>query len=595
MNLVIKVLGITAFLGLGALNAQIEKVLWFPESPIHMGKGVTKAFPLTAHFSCMDAKLDEFTSIDSKNSVETSMFIRLVTNTKEMHTMLGLSATLSAHATFLNQSPLSALTGSASYKQSKEINETSIALVIVANADFGSFKLKSNEDGNPNVSLRPEFQYMLENKQYGEFLKKCGTHFVEKQRRKGFVMAVLNFSNLTKEQKKELSASLTLGDGTIPTKPETEETDPEAKPPKETKDSVTYKVPVTRSLITPSSVSLGIDQFLKQVKKYDATIDIKFITRGGGGLGSQTDIFKEPNIENDSITFKGLMALMSQYLESFKRDPSDLSMPGAPAEYFLFSYELYGLPASRIVEIDNDLLQEIYYLYLAGESNRGLIESKIEELDPINSEKAYLKATKIKTSFDNYLNKLWQFAQKILKKQPVNMTEIPAAPKYNLREIGLVFDIANSSFVCESVNGVACGVKADLWNINNQWNSSFVISGNLGVIDHLKQLTLKQLGVKGEVVHTVLTINPGEDLGYASIKPDGSFSLKFGKLTQINNYSLYQQFRKTSPVFEVILLDKDGTERKYIVQNFSLVGKHLNDPTVKSLAKNLAKNSARLR
>ena len=179
-----------------------------------------------------------------------------------------------------------------------------------------------------------------------------------------------------------------------------------------------FRLPYQQATRQPG-LSLGVDNFIKAAKEINGTIEISLTARGGGGMSAQTLIFE--NTEDGTPDFKGLMNTIAQYLKSYKidqvSDPSAVDgsvaanpgsyknvLPGAPAEYFLASYELYGLPKSKSREvINNDLLEEVYYLYVAAIGSLNLVNAQMDLVDPSLESETFDQLRKTKSEYEKYI------------------------------------------------------------------------------------------------------------------------------------------------------------------------------------------------
>lgn len=584
------------------IHAQVESVEYFPKGPLALGKGVTSSFPLTEHFECIDYDRNHVRPLDTRNTLTTAMRISIVNSSKELQKIIGVSAKMAAHVAFLKKFQFAALSGDGSFKQIKDFTESSVALVISIEANYGRYELEP-KNGSDELQLKPKYQALLDNGDYKTFVKMCGTHFIKRENRRGYVMAILKISNLTKEQKRSLSTSLrlsrTLNAYQVPQQQPYDQTqysptDGSSSPvPQGSPVSSVYQIPYNQVQNVQNGIGLGVDQFLKQAKETNGTLDIQLTTGAGGGIENQSSLFDSENIE-----FKDLLKALSQYMKSFKIDPSMVdapstnadgtvstasgaqALPGYPAEYFLMSYELYGLPKKYLEEINNDLLEDIYYRYVSALSNQELIKTKLDELNPVSQGATFSKLSTLQMQYQNYINVLWNLAQKILAKENVDYKELPIAPNYDFKEISLGANIRKALFVCESVDGINCGTSINAWNRENKWTAYFQLKGTIGAPDELKQLSVQQINDKDEVISTLAVLNPGDDQPKASLSLDGNFSIRFGELTQQKNVKAYKELRKKLPRFQLVLTRDDGSEIKVPVPTISLEGQHMSQEQV---------------
>lgn len=619
--------------------AQIDKLGWSSDLMAELGKGVTKSFPLNHHFKCFDMSQAIYKSLDGlgkSSSVSSEMKISLVTNQKNLDQVLGISGKVSAHASFIKVlEKLGWPAGSLSVGVGKKdkLDESSIALVISVETDYGRFELV-NKDGE-ELPLRAKFQTMLDAGDYNQFVKVCGTHFISQENRKGRVTAVIKISNLTKEKKRQLAASFSLGrtlnqyqanpSNQTQAEPQYDPNTGEQIPTSNSgpNGGYVFKLPYQQAQKQPG-LSLGVDNFLQAAKQVNGTIEISLSARGGGGMVAYTNIFEDANGE---INFKGLMATVSQYLKSYKVDQStdptvsepvvanDTNyknvLPGAPAEYYLSSYDLYGLPKIKSREIiNNDLLEEVYYLYIAAIGSLQIVNTQMEMIDPTIDSERFEKLRKTKIEYEKYLRVLWDLARDIMDKDLTNdpnMDTLPAKPILKIEDLLMNLKIQKSVLVCTSYssqfkggnNLVPCGTRGSLWSVaaGPAWKSQFEIEGKVGAPQQLESMALREVDiVSGTLIKQLIIVNPGDNLPYASLDQAGNFKLKFKELDQYKGFNDYVKARENKFRFEIVLKSTDGDEKSFTIKNFSLGGySHLQLSEILAKEKNKKSNSEPLK
>jgi hypothetical protein len=592
--------------------AQIDKLGWSSDLLVELGKGVTKSFPLTNHFKCFDMSQAVFKSLDGvgpSKSVASELKISLVNNKKELDHILGISGKVSAHASFikvLEKVGLPAVTLAGGYGKKDSLDESSIALVISVEADYGRYELMKNN--GEELPLREAYQAMLDAGKYNEFIKKCGTHYVSQENRKGRVTAIVKISNLTNEKKRQLAASLTLGktlnphQGNPANQPQQEpQYDPETGEQVQANGGYVFKLPYQQANKQPG-ISLGVDNFIKSAKNVSGTIEVTLSARGGGGMVAYTNIFEN---NNGDITFKGLMDTVAQYLKSYNMGPTQVvdpstiepvvasasnylnELPGAPSEYYLSSYDLYGLPKAKSREvINNDLLEELYYLYVAAIGSLQIINSQLNMIDPTIESEGFAQLSKSKMEHEKYINVLWNLARDImdgdLSNDPAS-EKLPKKPALKIEDLLLSLKINSARLVCTSGSQmkkgqavvVPCGTRASSWGGSGypMWRSQFEIEGKVGAAEQLESLVLREVNpVSGSVEKQLIIVNPGDNLPYASLDAAGNFKFKFKEFDQIKGFNDYLKARQDQFRFEIVLKSTAGDERVFTVKKFNTTG-----------------------
>lgn len=546
-----------------------EVLGWYPNSGIALGKGIAKNFPLKEFQSCVAFNPKTIRPLDSNNSVKTKIKISLVTNTKSMHSTLGISGKVGANLAFISKIPLGDLSAQFGMENTKDINDSSIALVISAEADYGRYEIEPT-DVEQGLTLKPKFQQMMAEGNITQFIQQCGTHFVIRERRRGAVHAIIKITDLTKSKKRKLQASLQLG-----TSPATNDN--------ETAGNRLYPNVQSNFLgSTPSSIpaniSLGVDNFLREAKESAGNVVIEFTTDGGGGLENQTDLFNE-----GKITFEALMKTVSKYLASFARvnlpspdqNYSYVSLPGAPFQYHLASYSLLGVNLN-VKDLNYGQLEELYYLTVGANSNLEILRSIIEDLSPTESPEAFQYVSNKISAYLNFISKISILAENIVTTGRVLSTnEIPVIPFMDLATVIPQATIMESSFVCEaSGNESFCGKNSTGWS-TNKWSSYIKILGKISNSIRIKSVNIYKTDPAGHRSAPIYAITRNSDTSFMFYKPDGSFGISFNKMQNGKDESAYLVLRNSMPQFEVSIVDVNGKMMDIVDLSLALKGPHV--------------------
>lgn len=620
-------------IGIGSVSAyaQIDKIGWSKDVSMKLGRGVTKSFPLNKHFSCFNEAGSVYQSTDRvglSGSVASEMKIAIVNDKKTLDQVIGISGQLSAHTTFSKLleklgTPAVSLGFGAGKKDS--MDESTLALVINVESDFGRYEL-SQKNGQ-ELKLRTVFQDMLDEGRYNEFMQKCGTHYIAQENRGGRITAVIKISQLSKDKKKQLALSLSFkktlnpyqGSSNQQQNQDNSYYDPngdQQNPNNDPNNPYIFRMPYDQAIKQPG-LSLGLDNFLTAAKEANGTIEISLIARGGGGMAEQTLLFDNATTDN-LLTVNGLLQTIGQYLKSYRLGPnsepsnpedpdsndtsnvdateaSDSSyknvLPGAAVDYYLASYDLYGLPKAKAREVvNNDLLVEVYYLYVAALGSLELVTKQLELIDPNIESAAFNQLSTAKAQYQKYVEKLWDIARDILDNDLNNdpsYETLPALPALKVEDLFLSLTFNKTSLECVSsktksktgsLTPINCGTKASSWSASGAplWRSQFVVEGKVGSPHLLESMVVRELdSVSGSVVEQLLILVPGDNLSYGSIDKNGNFKLNFKELEQIRGYDEYVKARKNLVKFEIMLKGTDGTEKVYPLKSFNLTGAHI--------------------
>jgi hypothetical protein len=591
-------------LSFGVFAQGIDTFYYHPDSPVSLGSGVTKNFPLTQHRRCIerpptDANGNVSVPIDSNGATSVKFYIDFAKDTKELHDTLNLAGQINAHIKFGKIfNPGLGLETKTS--KSYSLNETSVALVIKAEADYGRYEYS-------DYTLKQEFEQMLMAEEHDRFARICGTHYVIRERRVGLVSAIIKVEDLSEEEKRELSASLTLGelppppydpndpwlplpdpilpDPILPD-PNPILPDPIDPNPIPIPDPIDFPIgddpniggPIDLDLMSRSmdflplqndpiatkkynGMRIGIDQFLKKAVKTGKKVSVEFFATGGKGLSSLSQFVTD-------FSLKGIQMGLGEYLQNFTNDTT------VPLKYTLASFELFGLqPDER--EVNNALLSKIYYDYIEAEANYEKVVNHISTLTANQdaTERRYFYGKK--GELEAYMQKIWKLSKKILSYEEVEFSEMPERILIGWGKFVPQVSNLSNVFMCTSTAGTPCGTKKNLWKPTPFWSAGFEFAGKLNLVNKVKRISLYQrnsLGVK----KVMMSVKAGNQYPDRSLKPTGEFEFKLPKYTQKENRQAYVEMINSGklPSFTIGIEFKNGQERFIDLEQSRLVGNH---------------------
>ena len=141
---------------------------------------------------------------DTEGSTSSTLNVKLVRSYEDAQRDLNFSYSYQASAK-VNLAKIvsgeSSLTAAGSYANFFRQQSDTMLLVIEASANHG-------RDYIPNYPLDQKYQTLLDQKQYEQFEKECGTHFIRAVTRVSTLRVIFTFSNLTKNSKNVITQKL---------------------------------------------------------------------------------------------------------------------------------------------------------------------------------------------------------------------------------------------------------------------------------------------------------------------------------------------------------------------------------------------------
>tara|TARA_B100000749_G_scaffold280896_1_gene280721 strand:+ start:89232 stop:90875 length:1644 start_codon:yes stop_codon:yes gene_type:complete len=278
---------------------------YHPESPLALGKGASRAYPLRDYRRCL--KNSKAKPLDGLGSVTAKIETFRVTSHQELSRHTSISLGVSARLKFLKgiEPGVNGKVG-----QGVTFSQDSAVFVVKAHANYGRYELD-------NYDLDPRFQKFLDSGYEKNFLEMCGTHIVIRETREAMAMAIIEISGLSEAHKRTLSAGLSVS------------------------------APVGPATV---NVKTSVDQILS-AKQQTGEIKVRFYARGGAGLSALTGLSTAASIDEFE---EGLR----QYLSSVTLDTT------VPSKYTLASIDFVGGPRpDELPQIEKDV-EEFYFDYM---------------------------------------------------------------------------------------------------------------------------------------------------------------------------------------------------------------------------------------
>lgn len=281
-------------------NLQAQEDISFtydPSSNLYLGASID-------YNSLFDSKQDCFTNSEKEwidgGAVKTEVSTLFISSYKDVSNDFKLSYHSDIKAS-LNLSDGIGGGGSISYDFTlnhffKNISN-SIYFVVKAETSHGRLKNKKND-------LKDEFQTLLNNGNFSEFITKCGTHYVRFETRKSSVYAIVSISNIEQEIKNQIIS----------------------------KYSASANIKADGFGSVDANSKLDIDNLFKEISKH-GRVEIKYLAHGSDGIKSFSPVITN----SSSYKISDILENLSSTLNDFDKERS------APVEYRLASFKPYGL------------------------------------------------------------------------------------------------------------------------------------------------------------------------------------------------------------------------------------------------------------
>jgi len=298
----VTVVGCLACVLLTAVLAPAATYQYYPEGAMTLGGSFNPLYPNRAYPACLEFQTSD-RSIDH-GAPATQFTASEVKSRKELYHQLHIDANLSASGFFGS--------GSASFNldEKYQFESDDDYFTLRAYSDYGRFMIT-------NAHLTPEAEALRKNpRAFGE---RCGTEFVEQERRVAQLVAVYSFQHLSDYQEKRVQAALNA---------------------------------------SFSGVTLGghYDETNKSTtEQMHLSVDIYAI--GGGGIKLLASVATTAGLDK-------LRSILETYISQLGPDQA------APMEFVTGSWESFGVDVPlEPMEIRNAVLPELYFSYRENEVN----------------------------------------------------------------------------------------------------------------------------------------------------------------------------------------------------------------------------------
>lgn len=277
---------------------------YHPKLSAYLGAGFSVEDPEASFLECVTYDSEEL--LDGKGVYKTEISVNAIQSQKELLSELGVSASLSAASHFVSGSI------GMSYLESYQFEENSLTWMLSAKADFGRVALEG-------VKLDTAAQSLLDAGKYLEFEKRCGTHFVSKERRGASIFAIYSLHNLSAIEKKKFEAYL--------------------------------EASASHGVLT-AEAEASFTKLLSEATKTNS-LDLHIFTLGGEGLKQFS------NLPQNLTDLEKIKEILGNYLKSL-----DLAY-SVPLEYHVTSMEVFGFKQDKTSDFKRrDLILEKLYFVL---------------------------------------------------------------------------------------------------------------------------------------------------------------------------------------------------------------------------------------
>ena len=304
-----------------------------PNSPVSLARSIDVRIPTETKRDCLSS--GQWIWVESEPASATvpsgvsrvAITSKYTDNYREIYQQLHLNASYKVSAA-VSEAVTAGGSGTITFDNEFNGKYGDFAFVTLAKYDFGSRRLAQ-------PGLKAEFQKLIDEKKFAQFVAACGTHYVDQEERWAYVSLIAGGETLDETMKRKLSGN--------------------------------YKSKVTVSEVGSTETEIDLSAQFNEIRRYGkATLD--FRARGG----DSTKAAKLASAAQAS-NVTAAVAAMEQYLGGVSRETS------AVKSYRLVSFSLYGL------EFEEDprqaqFLEAVYYSAVRYQNMLATLTERIEEL-----------------------------------------------------------------------------------------------------------------------------------------------------------------------------------------------------------------------
>ncbi|MBA2403888.1 MAG: hypothetical protein H0V66_03885 [Bdellovibrionales bacterium] len=300
-----------------------------PNLSIRLAAGVDELRPLEKRLTCLNDS-SAVQADSAEGVVKTTFSMKVIDSYTELINELNMDTKIAASMKFGGYSA----SASVETKFDEYGKDTDHSFTIMIKAESLNGRRMLNDDS----ALKPLYENLITQGKHEEFIKRCGTHYIDSEVRKSVVVAMIKVSNLSSESKKTIEK--------------------------------TFKASFEdNSGSSQGSISAEhhFKKFMSKTSKL-GTVSMEVFGLGGGGIKTLSGFMN--NFDRDDL--KAIMAGLSQYVEGF--DPAK----SAPVSYSAKSYELHGLVKPYQMGNYWDNLSRAYLLHAKNEFRLKQLQKIVE-------------------------------------------------------------------------------------------------------------------------------------------------------------------------------------------------------------------------
>lgn len=295
-----------------AQNGGFDLIKYHSDINLHMGSAFDAHYTIDQKQQCID--YDEIEWVDGGGAVETTLEMELVDNYKKLYERMNLDLNFEASAKInkIIKGEVSADFKS-KFEKKHKLEDRTVTLLIKARSDYGRRAMR-------NQRLKPEFQKMIDEGRYQEFVQKCGRFFINQEKRGAEVYVLIHIRDLSKSAQKKLVIDY--------------------------KDS--FKASF-KFVDVSVDKKIHYERFISTAAKL-GKIEVSYHAVGTDGMSALDALVSNFNPKN----IEGILNAMSSVMANSNKENA------APLQYTVASMEMFGLQAPTFDASKFAYLQKIY-------------------------------------------------------------------------------------------------------------------------------------------------------------------------------------------------------------------------------------------